>query len=198
MFEETNALEKQLLEKDVLTPDDLVHFNELNHKIRDYNNLMTRMMELNTPIPNAQAVMTKISIAQTKLRTHLLSLKRSQFIRQRPAVLWLYGKPGCGKSTFVKSLVKMLGTLVGKELSVFSRTKTKYWDGYTNNDVVVYNDIFAAESMYSDVNEAEEFQNVVDTCFFPCAMAQAEDKGWPFTSQFVIVCSNHLSDPYLS
>ena len=52
---------------------------------------------------------------------------------------WIYGKPGIGKSYAVISLYPNL----------YVKSSTKWWDGYTNQDVVLVDDLDSIRLPYT-------------------------------------------------
>lgn len=49
--------------------------------------------------------------------------------------LWIVGKAGCGKSSFVRK------TAIAEGKSVFSKPANKWWDGYCGQDYVLLDDV---------------------------------------------------------
>ena len=63
---------------------------------------------------------------------------------------WIYGKPGIGKSYAVRSLYPNL----------YVKSSTKWWDGYTNQDVVLVDDSEFAKWFLGVLRDRSEFGNL--------------------------------------
>lgn len=112
--------------------------------------------------------------------------------RVEPYVIGLFGPPGSGKTTAIRTLTQMLGVSLfpartGNQL-VYSRScSTKHWDGYDNQPIVVMDD-FGQD--LNDRSDLVEFEQLVSTNRYLLPMANLEEKGRAFTSPIIILTSN--------
>lgn len=120
-------------------------------------------------------------------------------VRQEPVVLWLCGNPGSGKSLLAMRLAKAIAKkLAGDENSVFSVTSgTKYWTTYSDQAVVVMDDVFqtTAKCNSADSDEMSNFCQMISSVPFNPPMADIVDKSIFFNSKLVICTSNMLDPP---
>jgi len=108
-------------------------------------------------------------------------------LRPEPVVIWIWGDPGHGKSTWKNILIKALGEELKQPLSVYEHSShDKYCSTYQGQQVCCFNDM----GLDPTAEDLKFFLNWVDTN--PCTVTKAavEDKGMPFCSRFIIVCSN--------
>jgi hypothetical protein len=120
--------------------------------------------------------------------------------RRKPFAIYLYGKAGTGKTNLTDiiraTLYKKYYAGVheqGWEHSSFSRkTENEYWEGYYNQPMCVYDDIFQLHDSRDKPNaEMMEIIRVINDDDCQLHMATLEDKaGKFFTSDFVICTSN--------
>nr|UJQ92669.1 MAG: putative RNA-dependent RNA polymerase [Narnaviridae sp.] len=112
--------------------------------------------------------------------------------RVEPFVIGLFGPPGSGKTTLVTRLVSSIGqslfpSLTGTDL-VYSRScSTKYWDDYSDQPIIVLDDLGQDPNDRSDL---VEFEQLISTNRYILPMAHLEQKGKCFTSPIVICTSN--------
>jgi V8-like Glu-specific endopeptidase len=128
-----------------------------------------------------------------------VSPARKVATRQSPLSLFFYGQAGVGKSVatevikarIFKHFLKDKGTDYGN--CAFTRNaKTKYWEGYTGQPIVLLDDFAnAVDSQVAPVEEFHEIIGMVNTAQYPLNMAALQSKGQDFfTSQFVLASSN--------
>jgi len=119
--------------------------------------------------------------------------------------LWLYGKPGQGKTELLKMLphavYQNLQKRYGKEdytewkpSQMYERTKgSLYWEGYYGNWGCAMNEIFTHNDPAMKAVEAIEFLNCCEETVFPLNMAFAQ-KGKSFFRSELLVITTNFSD----
>lgn len=136
---------------------------------------------------------------------------RCVIAREEPFSVYMYGQPGVGKSVMTEVLkAKIFAHYLAARGTVFESmafaryAKTDYWEGYTNQPIVVLDDFGnVKDSQQSPVEEYEELIRMVNTAQFPLKMAELKSKGVTnFSSEFILASSNqyypeikHLTDP---
>lgn len=55
--------------------------------------------------------------------------------------VWIYGKPGSGKSYYVRYDLLGRGREAGTELTLYSKAQNKWWDGYRGQSLVLLDDL---------------------------------------------------------
>lgn len=156
----------------------------------DYN-AMCNIYDSFSKMKENFGAMTTLYITATKqyeeVRKTYMSLKAIVSFRQEPTCLWLYGEPGVGKSQFAKFIANELSRIEGKDLTIYNRNpKDEYFSGYVGQDIVIYDD-FGSSVKGVDI---DEFVSMKSSNPYPLNMAGIDDKGYPFTSRYIIICSN--------
>ncbi|UQS94386.1 MAG: nonstructural polyprotein [Corattcep virus 1] len=120
--------------------------------------------------------------------------------RTEPVIIWLYGEAGQGKSyisnPFAMLIAKTLNHFIPEDRlfsEIYNRNvEQEYWDGYTGQSVVIYDDFGQKVDSSSDNNP--EFMEIIragNISPFPLHMAALEDKRRArFQSKAVILSSN--------
>lgn len=108
-----------------------------------------------------------------------------------PVVIHLVGPPGVGKSYVSEHLIRKLSDHFGirKELARYSRSMAcEHWDGYRGNLIAQIDDVFTSRDGEKD---ARQIIQMCSNAEWIVPMADLRDKGMKFTSEFVLLSSNH-------
>nr|WIW43217.1 MAG: polyprotein [Eidolon dupreanum sapelovirus] len=116
---------------------------------------------------------------------YLQGLAKSRF---EPVALCVHGSPGTGKSLATSLIGKAIASRMDGKEPYSLPPDPKYFDGYTGQDVVIMDDL----GQNPDGLDMSLFCQMVSTVPFIPPMAAVEDKGVPFTSQFVLASTNQL------
>lgn len=105
-----------------------------------------------------------------------------------PYGVYLYGKPGIGKSTVVSNIVDLLvDPSVPKLNRTYSRNvQEKYWSGYRHQVAVVMDDV----GNFTDGVDSEDIMKIFSPVPLGLEMAAIEEKNTQFTSKLVVMTSN--------
>jgi hypothetical protein len=112
--------------------------------------------------------------------------------RIRPFMVCVSGDTAAGKSVYVDKLCERLTDLFGynPHANVYTRNPTVvHWNGYVNQPIVRYDDVFAYTSAQGDP-ALQEILLAGSTAAFEVPMAALGDKGKQFTSHVVIMNTN--------
>lgn len=125
-------------------------------------------------------------------KTQLLKKVTSKLaaFRVEPTVLYLAGKPGCGKSRLVMNICRKICHYENFDFStsIFTRNcTTTHWDGYRQQPIVVLDDL---GQLYNNALDLNEIVSIVSDNCYPLPMADLKEKGIVFTSKYLILCSN--------
>jgi hypothetical protein len=123
--------------------------------------------------------------------------------RSTPTCLWLFGKPGQGKTTISQSIsYAVYETIRAKKpewnmdpytpFQSWSKSKdSTYWDTYAGQFTYMISEMFAEKAVTKRGEEGAAFLSIVDDAPFPLNMATLEAKGTTyFQSKLVIVTTN--------
>jgi len=113
-------------------------------------------------------------------------------IRKAPFNLSLVGSPGIGKTHMGNHLIKALYSIFKRPFDpatdVFSRPQdSPFWEGYRNQPVVYYNDLFQTTDLTIRKAVAQEFISMSQTAPMPLNMAEATMKGRMFFDSEVVL-----------
>jgi len=156
---------------------------------------------LKTLMPHLRTMISEIEDAMLVIPPYVLSGTESS--RNKPYWLYIFGEPRIGKSAFFQPL--LVTELVARlrltqeyqhisNYTYFRRTGSEFWDGYTDQLVTWYNDIFQLNSRPEDVvTTIAELTDIVDDnpCVLNMAACEMKDKVY-FTSKIVV--SNGQND----
>nr|QWN56554.1 polyprotein [rhinovirus C42] len=103
--------------------------------------------------------------------------------RHEPVCCLIRGQPGCGKSLVTSIIARGLAS----EAHVYSLPPDpKYFDGYDQQKVVIMDDI----GQNPDGKDLSMFCQMVSTTEFIVPMANIEEKGRSFTSEYILASTN--------
>lgn len=137
--------------------------------------------------PGHSHVLTQTIRNYTQALVNFESTKASP--RAEPFVVYLYGKPGTGKSVLASLLAATLARkLSGDSEDVYapSSSSTEFFDGYTQQCVHYIDDI----GQDPEGKDWRNIPNLVSTSPFIVPMASLEEKGRFYNSKVIIMTSN--------
>lgn len=136
-------------------------------------------------------LLNQMTRAREKLRARKV---KAQTDRKEPIVLLISGPPGTGKSLVTNAIGTAIARYFGDEQGPYSLPPDpKYFDGYDGQKVVLMDDL----GQNPDGLDMSLFCQMVSTTAFVPPKAELEDKGKPFTSDFILAStnSNFLNPP---
>lgn len=162
-------------------------FNSLHKAADDLDVILRNLTSLkcNTAAVTALLQETREAIRgqEERYKTLLTSLSG----KQQPTTIFLHGAPGSGKSAYIQYLVKKLGDLEGRRLSVYTHNATdKFFSGYAGQDVFVFDDFGASKNS----GDGGTLMHLYTPSSSPLNMADLKDKGIHFSSRYVIGATN--------
>ncbi|APG77000.1 RNA-dependent RNA polymerase [Beihai narna-like virus 14] len=113
--------------------------------------------------------------------------------RVDPPLIYLFGRPGVGKSFICNSIVRSLSECFGEgPASVYWRNyTTEHHDGYTGQLIYGIDDAFQnRDSVSAPDSVRDEIIQLRSNNPFTMKMARLEDKGRNFNSEFLLLSSN--------
>lgn len=165
---------------------DDVGMKQLESDKREIVDLYDTYSKFDGNLAKALPFMRQLTETHSKLKVEYQRLMQLKVERVEPAVLYLFGPSGVGKSKLVQKIIKLLSVMHGKKLIGYTRIQSNYWDGYAQQDVVIYDD-FASNPDFNDVSELINLKSSVP---MQVEGAAIEAKNVPFTSKYIIICSN--------
>lgn len=172
------------------------------------NQIMTIQTQLNDYLyranqirsqPNARLIDNLLRRIRKQCEWAVTSPARTASVREVPLAIYLYGLPGAGKSVLTDILKakiyhKYLSTdMCNYATCSYSRSPASdYWEGYTNQPIVVLDDFGnLRDTVTNPVVEYEEVIRMVNNAQYTLNMAALQSKGnTVFDSQFLIASSN--------
>jgi len=149
------------------------------------SNVKNRLKEFGTMIAH------NVSLA-------LASPARAHYVRKEPTAIYVYGRPGTGKTTLLEVLHARMykrywKTKCGFQSSKYTRESVnEFWDGYAAQPCVLMDDFANVVDVKGNPNpEYKELIGMVNNCQFPLHMAALGEKANTFfTSEFIMASSN--------
>nr|WDW25671.1 MAG: polyprotein P2-P3 [Canine picodicistrovirus] len=114
--------------------------------------------------------------------------------RFEPVVIYLHGKPGCGKSLASAELAKAFARyfkLDFEECVYASPPASEYLDGYGGHKIHLIDDL----GQDPEAKDWKNFCQMVSTTKYLPNMASLEEKGIPYTSEIIIATANFSNPP---
>nr|WIW43225.2 MAG: polyprotein [Rousettus madagascariensis sapelovirus] len=108
--------------------------------------------------------------------------------RSEPVSVLIHGTPGTGKSLATGLIGRALSEQTDKRSPYSLPPDPKHFDGYQQQSVVLMDDL----GQNPDGEDMSLFCQMVSTTAFVPPMASLEEKGVPFTSDFVLASTNCL------
>lgn len=110
--------------------------------------------------------------------------------RRTPFHIQFMGKPGVGKSTLLHTVSNHINKThldsMPQNHLVYARGNTDHFDGYSNQPIMVQDDMWAAD----DYQQVAEILTLVSNAPVVLPMANLTDKATFFTSQFILSTTN--------
>lgn len=110
--------------------------------------------------------------------------------RRTPFHVQLMGKPGVGKSTLLKTIAYDMRSHYFPDVSdnhlIFARGKTDHFDGYSNQPIMIQDDMWSVD----DYKEVSEILPLISNVPIVVPMAHLSDKATFFDSQFILSTTN--------
>lgn len=162
--------------------------NQLEAKILKLEHDIDAMFKQGINVSSHNSFLSQFQKQIRETRETINDCKSSVAGKQHPVLIYLSGESGLGKSTLALELVKELSEREGRPLSVYVRNsaKDKYWSGYIHQDVVIYDDFGQDRENIDHI----ELIGIFTKASYRLNLADTSDKGRPFTSRYVICCSN--------
>ncbi|DBA11518.1 TPA_asm: polyprotein [Gymnema sylvestre virus 1] len=119
----------------------------------------------------------------------------SNTFRQTPFVIVFYGEPGVGKSTVARNFATNFLDAMEEPLTdrIYTRNSgDSYWSNYVRQPLVLYDD-FAQIQQENGSHDEATLISLVSCNPYMLPMAAVEEKGRPFDSKYMILCTNRKS-----
>jgi len=145
-----------------------------------------------------------INIVATRLRalyhvrTKLAKEITIPLVKYAPYVLYLAGKSHIGKSKLgehmteeLKNDIPRLHPNVHANGGVFTVPMNKYWDQYTGEEIIIFDDFLRCQSNDLEDSEVSRFVDICGSAMCVVPKADIESKGMVSMAKLVVMCSNY-------
>nr|WIW43224.1 MAG: polyprotein [Rousettus madagascariensis picornavirus] len=168
---------------------DKIQANRGKYRTEDVRDICDRMTRLKNGadvygVERNQAT-TQIVKYYQKVKAIEQSITPGRF---EPVAMLIHGSPGCGKSLATEIVGRCLSEKLGSGRPYSLPPDPKHFDGYAQQPVVLMDDV----GQNPDGEDLKLFCQMVSTTEFVVPMAALEEKGMPFSSEFVL-CSTNCS-----
>jgi ribA/ribD-fused uncharacterized protein len=167
-------------------------FDKISRDMTDIMNLYEENARADQNMSNVKPLLDHLKELYALLSEQRKDILSSLTGKQQPAVLWIAGETGVGKSRLVKDIVEQLarleaGTNPARILTTYTRSVgDKFWSKYCGQDVVIYDDFGSSKKD----EDHFELNQIFTENSYGLNMADVGSKGASFTSRYVIICSN--------
>lgn len=160
---------------------------QIEREVQELDKLITRLMSDKVNVDSFRPYLVGFQRNIDAMRKVIRDVKTNAAGKVHPVVLYLSGDAGIGKSKCAHEIINRLSIREGRSLSVYTRNTTdKYYSSYAYQDVVLYDD-FGQDKENTDHGE---LINIYSPASYLLNMSNDGDKGRPFTSRYIICCSN--------
>lgn len=139
-------------------------------------------------------IVVKMYEKLTSLKEKLVAQGKHPAVRKEVYPIWIYGKPGIGKSSLVNflssSLLRSVNYQTSKELVCTVNPLDKYWTLCNGQPVLLVDDMFSVESPEALNNQLCLMFMVVTNAVLCPPMADLSDKKMRYNPELFVVCSN--------
>ena len=162
-------------------------FQRLDKECDEVSKLYQEIAAMKENTSGLSSLIIQIRSNINEVKKYADTLRNSLVGKQVPATLFLYGPSGIGKSKCVEQVLDVLSRLEGgRPITSYTRTPEVHWSGYCGQDVVIIDDFNCS----AECQDHLELQQMYTTQAFLPRMPEIEMKGKPFTSKYLILCSN--------
>lgn len=186
----TDPTRAVLVKADHRTVDNI---RKLNMKWREY---VSAIAKNELSIPAALNIMLDRAHVRLKDLAKEIGTGPAQPFRKTPFNIWIYGEPGCGKSSLMAHLahniLKEANSPYDEMKDLYTRSfSDPYWSGYFQQKVVLIDDILQSKLPIGNRSEAMEHISVVSNVAFTPSQAAVDLKGMAFVSDLIICTTNN-------
>ena len=139
--------------------------------------------------------MKKLVDGLSKISTYLFGANA----KVKPLTMYVYGKAGIGKSTFVDTFAKYMFDLIElgeyiPSVHKYSQARnTEYWEGYYGQPLCVIDDFAVVHEEQALIKEFSNFLSLATETECNLNFAHLDDKGQhKFTSDIIVLTSNTI------
>lgn len=167
-------------------------FDKISRDMEDIIELYEENARADQNMSNVKPLLDHLRELYSLLSDQRKDILSSLTGKQQPAVLWIAGDTGVGKSRFVKDVVEQLAKLEAgynptRLLTTYTRSVgDKFWSKYCGQDIVIYDDFGSSKKD----EDHFELNQIFTENSYGLNMADVGSKGTNFTSRYVIICSN--------
>lgn len=164
----------------------------------------TSLLEVYRGSPAEKYIRAGRANVHALLHPHLGAINARKNSRVEPVMIVFLGKPGVGKTVLIEAVCTALLTESGivprgapesvLRSHIFQKGTSEYWNGYSGQYVVVFDDVFQMRPDCSDKdNEYINIIRMVGNWAFPLNFADLDSKGKIYFSSKLVVGTTNLS-----
>nr|WPV63517.1 MAG: RNA-dependent RNA polymerase [Wufeng shrew picorna-like virus 8] len=169
---------------------DATMFERITVDMKDIDKMYSDVAESDSNMSNVKTLLDKLRDLHAMLNEQRQDILSGIAGKQQPAVVWIAGETGVGKSRMISDLLQHLAHLENggkRPLTKYTRSiGDKYWSRYCGQDVVIYDDFGSCKE---DLDHFE-LNQIYTPSSFALNCAEIGNKGKSFSSRYVIICSN--------
>lgn len=164
-------------------PERFMHFRAAAISVLNKYSKISNPSSYIKSLPPNILVLTKL---ESTVSAFLTNVQRQANDKLEPTVIWVAGPSGVGKSEMTNTIVNKIGEKLQHIPSVYVRGTQKYWDNYSGQEIVRWDDLGAAV----EADDFVDFCTQVTPTSSHTNQANVNEKGMVFCSKFIVVTSN--------